>query len=482
MSNSLLLTCPVACFWSTHVWAQAAPAAPLAGPPQASSDVSTPAEQAGPVASTPPLRFQLENGLRVVLAPRSDRRRVAVAIAYHVGERDDPPGYRGLAHLTEHVMFEGMASHSGSSFDEWLARAGATGMNGITDRDYTTYFQELPSAEVKLGLWLEASRMAYLLSWVDATVIERARAAVLHELDERTWPVSYAEGYELAALYPEGHPYHRPLEEPDDIEAIELPHVQWFFQEAYVPSNATLAVVGDFDPRAARDYIETVFGAIRGGAPAIARAEPPPVELRGRHELSVRWRLLQQACSYTWPVPSGASAQDDRALDVLASHLEHTLDQAALEQDELRVAHAQYGESELSGEFRLAWVMDEHAKQEAIQKQVDALLERARRELLSPAELARARDPLRRASELGRENLTVKARLLARSMPDESEGEQPGEFRAGYADVTAEQVRAAAQRWLPADRLVAMCAQYRDGAPAAPRVRRHFKPSTGAAR
>ena len=319
--------------------------------------------------------------------------------------------------------------------------------------------------------------MAYLLAWVDASVVDRARAAVLHELDGRTWPVSYAEGYELSTLYPEGHPYHRPLEEPADIEAIQLPHVQWFFQRAYVPGNATLAVVGDFDPAQIKSYIESSFGAVRGGQPAIDRAEPTVVALEGKHELSVRWRLSLQACSYTWPVARGASAQEHKALDVLASHLDQTLDHAALEQDALRDADAGYLESELSGEFRLAWFMEGDADRKPIVRQVDAALERARRELLSPAELARARDPLRRAAELGREDLTGQARRLVRFSRSESNGEAQAH---AYSAVTAEQVRAAAQRWLPPDRVIAMCAEHRDGAPAEPRVRRSFESSRGA--
>src|SRR5262245_32706226 len=86
------------------------PAAPPGGttqPPPLPARATPRTPQASPDPS--PIRFQLPNGLRVLLAPEAGRPRVAVSIAYHVGERDDPPGYRGLAHVTEHTMFDGMA-------------------------------------------------------------------------------------------------------------------------------------------------------------------------------------------------------------------------------------------------------------------------------------------------------------------------------------------------------------------------------------
>ena len=151
MSNSLLVPGVLAWLLAAPALAQGVAEVPAASPARASLESTAGAPQ-GREALPGAIRFQLGNGLRVVLAPEPGRGRVAVAVGYHVGERDDPPGYRGLAHLTEHVMFEGMARGTASSFDEWLARAGATGMNGITDRDYTTYFQELPSSEVKLNI------------------------------------------------------------------------------------------------------------------------------------------------------------------------------------------------------------------------------------------------------------------------------------------------------------------------------------------
>jgi zinc protease len=436
---------------------------PSAAPLEPASD--TPAEPA-PV-SAEPVRYRLDNGLTVVLQRDTSRPRVAVAMSYHVGSRDDPEGYRGLAHLTEHMMFEGMAKGTGHSFDSWLGRAGATHMNGTTSRDRTTYYEELPSSEVKLGVWLEAVRMAYLLSWADAALVERARAAVLHEHEGHASSLStMLHAHSLATLYPEGHPYHRFDETPDDIEAIQLEHVQWFFQRWYGPDNATLAIVGNFEVATLKDYIASTLGRLKRSGLPHGRAGQAPVTLSGTHRIDMRWRYASQSCVLTWPVPVSASTQDDRALDVLSTHLTQALNERALGHDTLREGNSCYLEGELSGEFRVAWQMEKEADAEKVQREVEALLASARSKLLTSSELVSAREPYRRRWLLSRENLLGRALHLVGDAGSQAAVDSHEARAAQYADVHAEHV-------------VVMCAAFRDNAPKNGRVRRRFVAARG---
>jgi zinc protease len=441
---------------------------------EAQPPASPPApEPPPPPGEAEPVRFTLQNGLRVVLQPDPARPRVAITVAFGVGSRDEPAGYQGLAHLTEHAMFEGTAAPGHADFHEWLAAAGVTQSNGLTSDDHTVYYEELPSAQLGLGLWLEAMRMGHLLSWLDEAMVGRARAAVLHEVEGNRGGCGSAclRGFQVAALYPEGHPYRLPLELGKDVEVTELAHVQWFFQQWYGPDNATLAVVGDFEPQAAQARIEALFGPIQRTGKAPHRVAPAPVVLEGQHVLTVKRWSKTPVCAQVWPVAASTSRREERALDLLANHLDRALSRLSLDQSALRSADSSFSEGELGGEFQVSWAMEEDADQAQVEAEVQALLRTVRSELLSGRDLARARAPFQRRALFARESLVDRSIELAQS---ERGGEHfsHAEIAAQYGAVTAEEVRDAARRWLPEDRLVSLCTVYADNAPRLGKVKR----------
>jgi zinc protease len=458
---------------STHE-AEPPPSTPPSTPPPQPSAPEPP-----PAVEAEPLRFALPNGLRVVLQPDHTRPRVAITVAYGVGSRDDPAGYQGLAHLTEHAMFEGTAAPGYADFHAWLAAAGVTVSNAITSDDFTTYFEELPSAQLGLGLWLEAMRMGHLLSWLDAPMVERSRAAVLHEVEDNRGGCfgECLRAFQVAALYPEGHPYRLPLELGEDVEVIKLPHVQWFFQEWYGPDNATLAVVGDFEPEAVRARITELFSPLAKRVAPARRVTPKPLTLEGESRLTIKRWSKTPFCSHVWPVAEAASVEEDRALDVLAAHLTRELSRRSLEHEHLQSAHAMYAERELGGEFQLQWYLAEDGDVAVVEREVKAMLEELETRLLTARELGRARDSYKDSMLFRRENLVSRSIQLA-------QGERPGSYvsftdmAAQYGAVTADQVREAARRWLPTERLVTLCTEYADNAPRLGKVkRRRFVPA-----
>lgn len=218
--------------------------------------------------------YELANGLRVVLSEDHATPIVAVNLWYHVGSANERAGRTGFAHLFEHMLFQGSAHVAANEHFELVQRAGGT-LNGSTWLDRTNYHETLPAHHLELALWLEADRMARLLPAMTQEKLDTQRDVVKNE---RRWSVDnqpYGTWWErLPALsFPPEHPFHHSLiGSMEDLTAASLDDVAEFFRTWYVPDNAVLSVVGDFEMAAAKALIERHFGEIPRGA--VPRAIP----------------------------------------------------------------------------------------------------------------------------------------------------------------------------------------------------------------
>ncbi|HEX2202232.1 MAG TPA: pitrilysin family protein [Longimicrobium sp.] len=234
------------------------------------------AAQPGPAQVDVPFeQYTLPNGLRVVLAPDPTSPVVAVNLWYDVGSRNERAGRTGFAHLFEHMMFEGSENAPKGQHSELLREAGATNLNASTNEDRTNYYQVVPPHRLNLALWLEADRMRSLN--VRAEQLRNQQEIVKEERRLRVDNAPYTGSF-LRALFggvydAEGcFPYaHDIIGSMEDLGAAELSDVQEFFRTYYAPNNATLTLVGGFDPASARQMVEEYFGSIPAAAPA------PPV-------------------------------------------------------------------------------------------------------------------------------------------------------------------------------------------------------------
>lgn len=268
--------------------------------------------------------YQLGNGLRVIL--HQDRRYplVWVQVRYHVGAGHETPGRTGLAHLFEHLMFRG-SRHLKDHFD-YLYRVGAAAMNGSTSFDYTDYYDLMPAANLPVALWAEADRMGFLIDVFEAKrgdVVRDERKIVKNERRMRLETIPYRAAEEALwhSLFPAPHPYHGfVIGSMADLDAATMDELRAFCERHYSPANATLVLVGDFEPDQARAWIAKYFGTLRSGprpqSPAVSPASlPGPVALT-HHEKVGTQRMVMVA----WHSP--ASYQPgDRAARVLAEVL-----------------------------------------------------------------------------------------------------------------------------------------------------------------
>ncbi len=267
-------------------------------------------------------KFQLDNGLTVILHEDHSLPQVVVNTWYYVGAKDEAPGRSGFAHLFEHLMFRGTERVPGSSFDDWM-EAGGGSNNASTGQDYTNYYDEGPAELLPLLLWLEADRMQALGPNVTQEKLDAEREVVRNELRQSYEGVPYESAYlaSFPLLYPEGHPYHDPvIGSHAELEAATLDDVREFFAEYYVPNNASLVVAGDFDPIAVRESITRLFGAIPRRSDPTHREAPPVVFERDRTVSLVDPEAPFAQTRFLWHSPPFLT-QADAELDLAATLL-----------------------------------------------------------------------------------------------------------------------------------------------------------------
>jgi zinc protease len=224
----------------------------LAGLPPAVEEFKVPVEY-----------YKLRNGLRVALSPDHTAPTICVAVYYRIGFRIEPQDRTGFAHLFEHMMFQGSKNLGKMEFIRLVQKNGGV-LNGSTRFDFTNYFEILPSNKLETALWAEADRMNGLdvteanLTNQKGVVTNEVKVNVLNQ-PYGGFPWLDMPQYANTNWY-NAHNFYGDLK---DIQAATLTDVQSFFKTYYAPNNAALALVGDFDPAQARQWVEKYFGPVQ---------------------------------------------------------------------------------------------------------------------------------------------------------------------------------------------------------------------------
>nr|WP_047166730.1 pitrilysin family protein [Sphingomonas sp. Y57] len=275
--------------------------------------------------------FTLDNGLRVIV--HTDRKApvVAVSVWYHIGSKDEPAGKTGFAHLFEHLMFNG-SENANEDFFKPLESIGATDLNGTTWFDRTNYFETVPTGALDLALFLESDRMGHLLGAIDKAKLDNQRGVVQNEKRQGdNEPYGLVEYAQLAALFPDGHPYrHSTIGSMADLDAASLDDVKNWFRAHYGPNNAVLVLAGDIDAATAKAKVQKWFGDIPRG-PETVRPDVPVPTLKAPVDQVMKDRVAQTRIYRNWVVP-GVNDPDliplDLGMDVLGGLASSRLDNA----------------------------------------------------------------------------------------------------------------------------------------------------------
>lgn len=406
---------------------------------------------------------RLDNGLRLVLSEDHLVPAAAVCLWYNVGSRQEAKGRTGLAHLFEHLMFQGSAQVSGNGHFELVQGAGGS-LNGTTSFERTNYFETMPAHQLELALWLEADRMGSLLAALDEESMANQRDVVKNERRQRYDNVPYGTAFErLTALaFPEGHPYHHtPIGSMADLDAATLDDARAFFRANYAPNNAVLAIVGDIDPAQVLRWVEKYFGSI----PSYDAVVPPrdgtlPAIIGKELREEIQEEVPARALIAAYRLPHDGSRECDAAelaLAVLGDGMASRLYNRLVRRDRTAIG-AGFGLLRLAGAPSLGW-LDVKASGGAEIPQIEAAVdeELARLGADAPAdeEMERAQALLEREwlDRLG--TVAGRADELCRYAVLFGDPQLAFTAVSRILDVTAEEVRAiAAARLRPDNRAV----------------------------
>lgn len=266
-------------------------------------------------------KYSLSNNLEVILYKINNIPLVAVNIWYKVGSANEVKGKTGLAHLFEHMMFQGSRNIPKEMHFKYIQEAGGT-LNASTSFDRTNYFAKLPSNELELPLWLESDRMGFFLDSLDIAKLNNQKSVVLNERLERYDNQPYGLAWEklITNIYPEEHPYSWPtIGFYNDIESYTVEDVKSFFQKYYSPANSSIVIAGNIDVRKTKLLIEKYFGEIKNfGIPQEINSKLPHLDTN--KVISYEDNVTLERIYLAWHSPN-AFHDDDSALDVLADVL-----------------------------------------------------------------------------------------------------------------------------------------------------------------
>ncbi|MCW5520583.1 insulinase family protein [Aureitalea sp. L0-47] len=304
-------------------------------------------------------KYELENGLDVVLHQDKSDPIVSVAIQYGVGSNREKTGRTGFAHLFEHMLFQESENVGQDQFFKKIQDAGGT-LNGGTWKDGTIYYEIVPKNALEMVLWLESDRMGYLINTVTESAFYNQQEVVQNEKRQRVdnRPYGHTNWVLDKNIYPDGHPYNwQVIGELVDLQSATVDDVREFYDRFYGPNNATLVLAGDFEEVDAKALIEKYFGEIKRRQ-EVPKLEAQPVTIsetkRLYHEdnfatapqLNMVWPTVQQ---YT---------DDAYALDFLAEIVSRgkkaPLYKVLVKDKELTSRTIAYNNSqEIAGEFHI---------------------------------------------------------------------------------------------------------------------------------
>lgn len=225
-------------------------------------------------------RFQLSNGLRVLVHEDASTPMAVLDVLYDVGARDEDPARTGFAHLFEHLMFGGSVNIA--DFETPLQLAGGEN-NAYTTNDFTNYYIQLPAENLETAFWLESDRMLSLA--FSEKSLEVQRKVVCEEFKEHYINKPYGDvWFKMRELAYKQHPYRWMTigSKLSHIEEAQLKDVKDFFFKYYRPVNAILVVAGNVKTDNVRALAEKWFGGIPSGEKYVRQLprEPRQHELR----------------------------------------------------------------------------------------------------------------------------------------------------------------------------------------------------------
>ena len=400
----------------------------------------------------------LANGLQVVFLEDHSTPIVHAEVWYHVGSKNERPGRTGFAHLFEHMMFKGSKNVEPEGHPSWISSVGGQS-NAYTNEDSTVFWQTFPAQYLPLVLWLEADRMASLR--IEEKIFQTEREVVKEERRMRVENQPYGRLNEI--VYDQAfsvHPYKHPtIGSMKDLEAASIEEVRDFFRTYYVPNNATLVLVGDFDTKEATALVQQYLGRVPKSARPVPRDVPqePPQTKERRVRLEENWPLPVVVVAYhitfdgnpdSYPLHIASKVLSDGESSRIYRKLVY----------ETQLALAAFGGGNIIEDpnlfFAVAIVQPGQKPEDAVNALI-AELDKLRTQPISQDELQQAKNQWTRDYILSRESNKEKASQLGHAVVIHNDVKTAdGEFDI-FMNTTAADVQRVAQTYFkPENRLV----------------------------
>jgi zinc protease len=420
------------------------------------------ATQLSSAAVRPPkLQYQittLPNGLTLILSEDHSVPIVHLQLVYHVGSKNEKPGRTGFAHLFEHLMFKGSKNVQPEAHTSMLSSVGGQS-NAYTTDDETVFWETVPSQYLPLILWLEADRMATLR--VDKDTFTNEREVVKEERRMRVDNQPYGRLNEI--IYDQAftvHPYkHATIGSMEDLEAASADDVRDFYNTYYVPTNATLVLVGDFDSTQAVQMVSQYLGRVPRPAKEVPRDIPvePPQTKEKKVTLREPWPLPAVVVAYhitydgnpdSYPLHVASKVLSDGQTSRIYKKLVY----------EKQMAVAAFGTANLIENpnlyYAVAIVQPGHTPEEVTDALI-AELDRLKTEPITERELQRTKNQFARDYILGRQSNQQKAGQLSHAVVIHNDIKTAdGEFEIFQSTTVADVQRVARTYFRPENRMV----------------------------
>jgi zinc protease len=409
----------------------------------------------------PKLQYEittLSNGMTLVLSEDHSTPIVHVNLTYHVGSKNEKPGRTGFAHLFEHLMFKGSKNVLPEAHTSFVASVGGQS-NAYTTDDETVFWETVPAQYLPLALWLEADRMATLR--IDKDTFANERDVVKEERRMRVDNQPYGRLNEI--IYDQAftvHPYkHATIGSMADLEAASVEDVRDFYKTFYVPANATLVIVGDFETAQALTLVNNYMGRVPKSDRVVPRDIPqePPQTKEKRVTLQEPWPLPAVVVAYhvtkdgnpdSYPLHIAAKVLSDGQTSRIYRKLVY----------DTQMAVAAFGNANLIEDPNLFYavgiVAPGHTPAEVTETLI-AELDRLKTEPITAHELQRTKNQFARDYIMGRESNQQKAGQLSHAVVIHNDVRTAdGEFDIFQNITVADVQRVAKTYFRPENRLV----------------------------
>ncbi len=405
----------------------------------------------------------LDNGMKIIV--KEDHRSPVMVsqIWYKVGSSYEHGGITGSSHILEHMMFKGTEQYGPNEFSKIIAANGGR-ENAFTGRDYTAYFQRMEKSLYPLSFKLEADRMRNLV--LNESEFIKERAVVAEERRMRTDDNPEALTFEqfIAAAYVNS-PYHHPIIGwMDDIKNTQISDLKKWYQKWYAPNNAILVVAGDVDPGKVIAEAKVQFGNLK---PSVIDPPKPQREIPslGPKDLQVKAPAKVPYLVMGYPAPSLPNAKEDwepYALEFLAYILDGGRS-SRIAKNIIRgskVASSAGAGYDATDRLQTLFILDgtpsADKSLEDVKQALLAEVEIVKTELVSKEELKRIKAQLLASKVYERDSVFYQAMQIGKLETIGLSWQVAEEFVDKLSQVTAEQIRMVAQKYLIKDKLTSV--------------------------